>query len=443
MKRHLVILLVLSALVSCQRDPYFSFDSNDPSEDAGSWAEKTREESEETRSVMLLYSAGFNSLANYLDTNIKELEEGFIPERSTRADHILLVYSKLTSKNEYGNCTLDYETPTRSALFRMYMQNGKIVKDTIKVWSEDVLASDPETIREVCQTMYSHFPAKSYGMVFTSHASGWLPSGYYSNPQTFEDQVSVWKKSSFGNRRRWTFPEITESFPAVKSLGQDNIPDSPLEMNLDVFADAIPFRMDYILLDACLSGCVEVAWQLRDKADIVGFSQTEVLAAGFDYKTITSRLLKADPDPVQVCKDYFARYDVQTGQNRSATISAVDTREMEPLVEICKALFEKYRNKLVNMSGSSVQGYFRYDRHFFYDLMDILVRAGITAEEKAALQEALDRCIVYKAATDYFLNIRIRTACGLSMYLPSMGSDFLDGFYREHIAWNQATLLVK
>ena len=279
MKRHLVILLVLSALVSCQRDPYFSFDSNDPSEDAGSWAEKTREESEETRSVMLLYSAGFNSLANYLDTNIKELEEGFIPERSTRADHILLVYSKLTSKNEYGNCTLDYETPTRSALFRMYMQNGKIVKDTIKVWREDVLASDPETIREVCQTMYSHFPAKSYGMVFTSHASGWLPSGYYSNPQTFEDQVSVWKKSSFGNRRRWIFPEITESFPAVKSLGQDNIPDSPLEMNLDVFADAIPFRMDYILLDACLSGCVEVAWQLRDKADIVGFSQTEVLAA--------------------------------------------------------------------------------------------------------------------------------------------------------------------
>ena len=443
MKRLLVILLVLSALVSCQRDPYFSFDSNDPSEDAGSWAEKTRVESEETRSVMLIYSAGYNSLAYELDKNIRELELGFIPQRSTRADHILLVYSKLTALNEDGLPTSDYNTPTNSALFRMYKNNGEIVRDTIRVWGGDINACDPRTIREVCQTAYDMFPAKSYGMVFTSHASGWLPSGYYNDPNAYENQASVWKKSSFESRRRWTFPEITESFPAVKSLGQDNVPGNPMEIELETFADAIPFHMDYILIDACLSGCVEVAYQLKGKADIVGFSQTEVLKQGFDYISIASRLLQSSPDPVQVCKDYFARYDVQTGQNRSATISAVDTREMEPLAEICKALFEKYRNKLVNMSGSSVQGYFRYNRHFFYDLMDILVRAGITAEEEAALQEALDRCVVYKAATDYFLTIRIRTACGLSMYLPSMGSDYLDGFYREHIAWNQATLLVK
>lgn len=443
MKRHLVILLVLSALVSCQRDRYFSFDNREPSESAESWAEKTRVETEESRTVMLLYSAGFNSLANYLDTNIAELEEGFIPERSSRADHILLVYSKLTTKTESGNCTLDYKEPTKSALFRMYMKNGTAVKDTLRVWGEDVEASDPETLSEVCRTAYNLFPAKSYGMVFTSHASGWLPSGYYNDPSAFEKESTIWKKSSSGGRSQWSYPEITPSFPAVKSLGQDNIPDHPLEMELDAFAAAIPFHLDYLLLDACLSGCVEVAYQLRDKADIVGFSQTEVLAEGFDYRTITSRLLKTTPDPVQVCKDYFARYDVQSGQMRSATISAVDTREMEPLSDICGTLFEKYREKLMNMSGSSVQGYFRYNRHFFYDLKDILVKAGISAEEKEALQDALDRCVVYKAATDNFLSIRINTACGLSMYLPSMGSDFLDAFYKEHIAWNQATSLVK
>ena len=214
-------------------------------------------------------------------------------------------------------------------------------------------------------------------------------------------------------------------------------------MELDAFAAAIPFHLDYLLIDACLSGCVEVAWQFKDKADIVGFSQTEVLAEGFDYKTITSRLLQQTPDPVQVCKDYFARYEIQTGQYCSATISAVDTREMEPLASLCKALFEKYRSKLNTMSGNNVQGYFRFDRHFFYDLKDILVKAGITAQEKAELQEALDRCVIYKAATDYFLSIRINTACGLSMYLPSMGSEYLDESYLNHLAWNGATLLVK
>lgn len=443
MKRQLVILLVLSALVSCQRDPFFSFENQDPSGNAASWAVKPRVESEETRNVMLLYSAGFNSLARYLDKNIVELEEGFIPEKSTRADHILLVYSKLTARGEDGSCLLDYKVPTKSALFRMYKKDGQVVKDTIKVWGEDVIASDPETLRDVCQTVYNRFPAKGYGIVFTSHASGWLPSGYYNDPNAYEKNSTIWRKSVSGGRNQWSYPAIEPSYPAVKSLGQDNIPGAPVEMELDAFAAAIPFHLDYLLLDACLSGCVEVAYQFKGKADIVGFSQAEVLAEGFNYKTITSRLLQQNPDPVQVCKDYFAQYDSETASNPYATISAIDTREMEPLASVCKTLFDKYRNKLKTMGSYGIQGYYRYDRHFFYDLKDVLVKAGITEEEESALQDALDRCVIYKAATDYFISFKIKTACGLSMYLPSMGSELLDEFYLNHLAWNGATLLVK
>jgi hypothetical protein len=36
----------------------------------------------------------------------------------------------------------------------------------------------------------------------------------------------------------------------------------------------------------------------------------------------------------------------------------------------------------------------------------------------------------------------IRAHSGLSMYLPSRGSSFLDNYYKTHIAWNQATELV-
>ena len=440
MKRLLVISLAFFALVSCNKDDNFSFHREDPSGPADSWAGKTRVESEETRSVMLLYSAGFNTLARYLDQNIRELDDGFIPERKSREDHILLVYSKLTARNEKGNLILEYDKPTKSALFRMYKVGDDVIKDTIKVWGEDVIASSPETLRDVWQTVYDYFPAKSYGMVFTSHASGWLPSGYYNDPSVFEGN-SEWRLSSvFRNRR--SYPPL-ETFPAVKSIGQDNIPNNAVEMELDTFAEALPVHLDYLLLDACLSGCVEVAYQLRGKADIVGFSQTEVLAEGFDYRTITSRLLQNTPDPIQVCKDYFERYDVLSGQYRSATISAVDTRELEPLTNLCKTLFQKYRTNLKTMNPRNVQGYFRSERHFFYDLRDILVKAGITSEEEAALVEALNRCVLYKAATDYFLSVRIYTACGLSMYLPANGSDFLDNFYKEHIAWNQATELVK
>jgi hypothetical protein len=99
------------------------------------------------------------------------------------------------------------------------------------------------------------------------------------------------------------------------------------------------------------------------------------------------------------------------------------------------------------MSGLQVQGYFRYNRHYYYDLKDILVNAGISAEEEALLQRALDNCILYKAATPSFMlgssGFYINHYSGLSMYLPSMGSDYLDNYYRTHLAWNQATRLVK
>ena len=100
----------------------------------------------------------------------------------------------------------------------------------------------------------------------------------------------------------------------------------------------------------------------------------------FDYKNITTHLFARPLDPVEVCREYFAYYNAQSGSSRSATITAVDTRKMDALEAVCKELFEAYRPILKTMSGSNVQGYFRYDRHYFYDLRDILVQAGISEQ---------------------------------------------------------------
>ena len=454
MKRIFVILAVIASLVSCTRDDNFSFSLSDNTGTSDSWSVNTPSAPDNTsrygqrrRNVMLLYSAGFNNLCQSLDQNIDELSQGFVPQKDNMAGHILLVYSKLTSRNPQNGYCIKYSTaPTESALFRIYKESDQIIRDTIKVWGTDVDASSPETMREVLQLVYDTYPAKGYGMVFSSHASGWLPSGYYNDPSKYDsgyvDGTSVWSSSLRKRAPQSNYPEIAP-FPEVKSIGMDSKEGSQLEMELDAFADAIPFRLDYLLLDACLSGCVEVAWQLRDKADIIGFSQTEVLAEGFDYKTIGARLLQNEPDPLAVCQDYFNRYDAQQGQMRSATISVVDTRKMDNLASVCKSLFEKYREKIYNLNGYNVQGYFRFSRHFFYDLKDILIKAGITAQEREDLDAALSQCVLYKAATESFLGVRINSACGFSMYLPSMGSAYLDSFYKTRIAWNGATELVK
>lgn len=409
------LLAVLLVATACSKDA--GFEMGISGADSASRSSSERAYSMPSRRVMVMISAGYNSLSGYLSEDLKDLESGYLPEGTYFNADVLLVLARLPKSAG------DYASPSAPVLYRLWAnRSGEVQRDTIQIWGGDTQLCTRETIHEALSTTQKKYPAQSYGVVFSSHGSGWLPPGYYTDPSKFEPSSgSLW---------------------SLRSIGQDKTPTGGTEMSLEDFADAIPMHLDYCLIDACLSGCVEVAHALKGKADIVGFSPTEVLADGFDYKNITTHLFARPLDPVEVCREYFAYYNAQSGSSRSATITAVDTRKMDALEAVCKELFEAYRPILKTMSGSDVQGYFRYDRHYFYDLRDILVQAGISEQEKARLDAALSQFIVYQAATDYFLSIPLKRVCGLSMYLPSMGSTYLNKYYKENISWNQATELV-
>lgn len=409
------LLAVLLVATACSKDA--GFEMGISGADSASRSSSERAYSMPSRRVMVMISAGYNSLSGYLSEDLKDLESGYLPEGTYFNADVLLVLARLPKSAG------DYASPSAPVLYRLWAnRSGEVQRDTIQVWGGDTQLCTRETIHEALSTTQKKYPAQSYGVVFSSHGSGWLPPEYYTDPSKFEPSSgSLW---------------------SLRSIGQDKTPTGGTEMSLEDFADAIPMHLDYCLIDACLSGCVEVAHALKGKADIVGFSPTEVLADGFDYKNITTHLFARPLDPVEVCREYFAYYNAQSGSNRSATITAVDTRKMDALEAVCKELFEAYRPILKTMSGGNVQGYFRYDRHYFYDLRDILVQAGISEQEKARLDAALSQFIVYQAATDYFLSIPLKRVCGLSMYLPSMGSTYLNKYYKENISWNQATELV-
>lgn len=410
-----VYAMLLAVSVSCFKDPNFEPGFN--GEDNGGRTLPERAFTQPSRRVMIMISAGFNSISDYLTSDLEELAGGELPVGTSYSSDIVMVLKR--SVTSAG----DYDTPSPASLYRLYKDfQGTVCRDTLMVWDPDTPLSSGQTIHEALSFIQSRFPAKGYGIVISSHASGWLPAGYYESPSSFE------KASSGG---------------PFRSIGQDKTPRGGIEMELKDFAEAIPMHLDYLLIDACLSGCVEVAYAFRDIADVVGFSPAEVLANGFMYDTITTRLLARTPDPVSVCKDYFAFYDRQSGSSRSATITAVAPGRMDSLVSVCRELFAKYRAEISRLKGKDVQGYFRYDHHYFYDLKDILLNAGINSDEEARLDAALEECILYKAATPYFLNFPIEVYSGMSMYLPSMGSPFLDNFYKTQIDWNKATELLK
>lgn len=407
--RVILLLSLLLAFSSCSKDDNFSFFP------APSYPEREntvpRVPSEEVRRVLILVSAGFNSLASYLDDNLRAIERAPLPRNGYSDDVVLVLARKPVSGANYSK-------PSAPVLFRLYAgADGAPVRDTLKVWNGDDAICTKAFLSAALSYIGEQFPAKGYGLIFSSHALGWIPPDY-KTPTKADGAV-----------------------PDRRSIGQDRTADGSIELSLEDFTDAIPFRMDYVLFDACLMGCVEVAWQLREKADLVGFSPTEILAQGFDYSKMTRRLFAEEADVVGYCQDYFAQY----APYGDATISVVDTRKMDALARVCKELFARY--DLSSVSPASVQRYFRPSVTpnciVLYDLKDILVKAGISPGEEAQLDEALEEAILYKDTTEQFLSIRIDTYSGLSLYLPSAGNAVLDAYYKENIRWNDATGLIQ
>lgn len=443
-----VAMLAMVFLAACE--PSFDFNSEFYHDGISAGRVETlggRDVSNETRNVLLLYSAGFNSISDYLKEDIQDLMKGDLPSDS-RMNDVLLVYSHLPVRRNA------YSEPNPPVLMRVYQgRGGEVVTDTLVRYHDSVHSADPVQLNAVLTYVKDNFPAKTYGMIFSSHATGYLPAGYYTNPGDYIYAPSSAMMGRQGYRKShrgvpYVEPEHDPSLPMVKSIGQDQVGSSgsylSYEIQLEEFAEALPMYFDYILFDACLMGGVEVAYELAGRCGLVGFSQTEVLAEGFDYTTLSAHLLNGDtPDPQAVCEDYFQQYAVQSGVNQSATISLVDCSAMEPLAVKCAELFEKYRVEITLLDPDKVQRYYRGSYHWFYDMVDIVAEAGADDEEIMALKEAVDACVRYRNATPYFMNsFAIKDYSGLSMYLPCHGSDELDKYYRT-LKWNIATGLVE
>lgn len=391
-----------------------------------------RDVTPEKAQVMILYSAGFNSLCAALEDDVNDIKSGYLPLVGSMSKAVLVYSRRLSETGRYTDRTPSY-------LIRLSVDGwGKVISDTLKTWPETDEAVSASTMTDVLETVKGLYPHASYGMVFSSHGSGWLPSGYYSTGKITAGAAGL-------QAVPYIDPNSDGSMPRVKSIGIDNITSrNTYEMEIETFAQALPMKFDYIIIDACLMGGIELAYALKDKCDKLVFSQAEVLEDGLcDYTTLTQRVLRpVVPDLYNLCEDSYRHYKNQDDPiYRSLTISMIDCTRLDGLAESCKSLFSKYRNQISLVNAANVQGYFRSRKHWFYDLTDILRQSGVPEADMTDYNKAMSDCVLYNAATDTFINFDIRTHCGLSMYLPADGNSELDEFYKT-LSWNKASGLV-
>jgi hypothetical protein len=271
--------------------------------------------------------------------------------------------------------------------------------ETIKVYPE-FDSADPANMNSLLRDIIEMYPSDDYGLILWSHGTSWLPAGM---------QLKSFAKD--GNRQM-DIPELTE---------------------------ALPVRFGFILFDACLMGSIEVAYELKDKADYIIASSGETIYEGFPYDLIIPELIKQQPDFRKVAEHYFTYYNEQENElYRSATISAVNTRELEALAAVTAQAIAGQPFDMTIFDRRSVQRLDVYAEQYTFDFMDFVNKA-FPETDKTALTEQLNKAVLYKAHTAGFIGMYdIDTFCGLSCYIPHPSRDDMNSYYL-HLNWSEAS----
>ena len=397
MKRVLAFLLLLLAVSSCD------------------WFRP----SEKDRQVLLIYFAGNNSLSAEGSGDYNDLCNAWLPARKEE-EKIVLVYRHF----------LD-QVPSLVRLSRD--RKGALVEETILEYPFSTNSATRETLSAVLADAEKAWPATRRGLILWSHATGYLPAGYYSDPKDQDARRGAFLRSERG-------PENDPYAHLVKSFGEDH----GTEMELADLRTALSGRhYEFILFDCCLMADVEVAYELRTCCDYLLFSPTEILADGFPYEAMVQPIFSSKSEEAMrtIAQKYMAHYRAQSGIYASATVSIVNTAGMERLADACRTVFRNHQARILTLDRSEIQPYHRFSsQHWYYDLDDFVGRVASDTEYSAFLS-ALGGAVIFKDTTDEFLGLKIRHYSGLGSYIPRPEYTVLNNYYKT-LLWNQATGLV-
>ncbi len=347
--------------------------------------------------IVLVYMVADNSLSNVAKTNIDSLEAGMslnsVPGR-------VIVYVDCADEN-----------PMLLELVRE--RDGSVSRQIIKTYVEQNSVSIA-VMASVLTEMTELFPSDSYGLVLWLHGYGWLPTTTNSASKTI-------CRRSFGR-------------------------DGGDEMDIADLVTALSAgpHFDYILFDACFMGGVETAYALRNCADYLMASPTEVLSDGFPYSEMVPYMLGyTKAGYIRMTSLYYEHYNAMPVSSRSAAVSCVRCDGMEAMAVETGVLIGAHAAELNSFRTDSIQYFDSFSPHLFFDFGHFM-ESLTTPIQREFFERQLKRTVVYKACTDSVISVngcvnylRITRFSGLSFYIPSDDTGTQNTFYQT-LEWYRA-----
>lgn len=363
-----------------------------------------REQVGRTVLVYIVGDNGANELSELFKTNFRDMKKGMEEVDYSKCN--LVVYSEMVDDVPH--------------LISLKNQNGKVVADTLFTYTEQN-PLDKNVMSNVISQTINYFPADSYGFVFLSHSSSWVPATKDANSR------------SIGYYRRT----------------QMNIPDFR-----EVLLSSFPKPLKFILFDSCSMQAVEVAYELRDCAEYFIGSPTEIPGPGAPYSAVVPEMFTENNLPVNIANAYFGYYErYYTGEKPSAygdwtggvATSVINSAALDNFAMVTKAIIPKYiqDERVVDRSGILL---YDFNDHANYDFDNLIqnLTGGKDNADYRLWRQAFEETVIYSKTTSKNYSgitwqmFSMEKAEGLSTYIPNgTHNSTMNNFYRT-LQWYSA-----
>lgn len=267
--------------------------------------------------------------------------------------------------------------------------------DTLKVYEGDIISVSAKQMQAVISDVKELAPAKDYGLVLWSHASGWLQDG------------------------------LAEVDPApqngLRSYGQDN----SKKMNISTLANCLSGKdFSFIYFDCCYMGSVETLYQLRDVTKTAVAAPTEIALDGMPYHLNVPCFFAEEADMVGAATNTFDFYYPSYKPNDCPlSIAVVNMSALEDLALVTKEIYLNATECYPD--GYNPQRFTIASTCYYFDLEDYVKTLCTDPELWDQWLQAMQQAILYKAnAESIWGTYPLDRFGGLSTYIPTQESDF-------------------
>ena len=254
---------------------------------------------------------------------------------------------------------------------------------------------DPQTLIDFASWAVTEYPAKKYLLVIWNHGGG------FRSP-TYTTKDIAWDDTSGGDKI--TMPELEDALSAISAQ--------------------IGKKIDIVGMDACLMAMTEVAYQIKDCADILVASEENEPGDGWPYDTILGQLVvNPTTSPEQLATDIVDKY-VYSYTSYNVTQSAIDLSYMDDLANQLSNLALAIMSDSLTLKSkyilASVNSQYYGDPDFIdlHDFCDKLLAYSNSLEVKNIALNIQQTLLNFAVINSDYNGWNVSGSEGLSIYFP-------------------------